>query len=164
MCEIWWVPIKSIKSSGHGMDIMMSSFGVLLGYTKPREMFHTSTRQRNTTTISAWRAKQEYSLGMIRLLEFTHWWLNLPVKRNIPIPWRNIATMLSVDKPDHQEECCITLHGDLWDTLPTLLLSAYKWECNHGRNSVIFPANRQTTWILILLFLFSGCWPRRWKI
>ena len=51
--DMWWAPIKSIKSSGHGMDIMMSSFGVLLGYTKPQEMFHTSTRQRNTTTISA---------------------------------------------------------------------------------------------------------------
>ena len=65
--DIWWVPIKNIKSLDHSVDIMMNSFGVQLGYTKPQEMFHTSTRQRNTTTISAWRVKEEYSLGMTRL-------------------------------------------------------------------------------------------------
>ena len=33
--------------SGHGMDITMNLYGVLLGYTKLQEMYLTSTRQRN---------------------------------------------------------------------------------------------------------------------
>ena len=39
--------------SDHGMDIMMSSYGVLPGYIKQQVIKLTSTRHRNTITISA---------------------------------------------------------------------------------------------------------------
>ena len=55
---------------GHGMDITMNLYGVLLGYTKLPEMYLTSTRLRNIIMTLAWKARLVYFLGMIKLLEF----------------------------------------------------------------------------------------------
>merc|ERR1712227_491588 len=54
-------------STNHGVDTMMSSYGVLPGYTKLLEMLHTSTKQNNTIHNS-----DEKTVGVHALMaEFT---------------------------------------------------------------------------------------------